>query len=152
MCSAAKVNRYKPEGRPRQFLLQLVSDLTSNFAILTVFYYFKPKTKTTVIIESDRLELKKNLFFAVRHGVLIGSAAWRQFLDCNQTEESFMHINRVTIGVIIDCTVFIIIIIRVVIIQNTQAVVNTNKHTHRHRTAAILSMIVIPDHGLVFAL
>ena len=34
MCSAATVNRYKPEGRPRQFLLQLVSNLTS---ILTVF-------------------------------------------------------------------------------------------------------------------
>lgn len=103
-------------------------------------------------VVAGNVALRYGLCVPRRHGVLIGSAAWRQFLDCNQTEESFMHINRVTIGVIIDCTVFIIIIIRVVIIQNTQAVVNTNKHTHRHRTAAILSMIVIPDHGLVFAL
>ena len=42
MCSAATVNRYKPEGRPRQFLLQLVSDLTS---ILTVFLLFEAQNK-----------------------------------------------------------------------------------------------------------
>ena len=51
MYTAATVNQYKPEGRPRQFLLQLVSDLTS---ILTVFLINQSKTKTTVIIESDR--------------------------------------------------------------------------------------------------
>ena len=37
MCSAATVNQYKPEGRPRQFLLQLVSDLTSNFDRFLLF-------------------------------------------------------------------------------------------------------------------
>ena len=42
MYTAATINRFKPEGRPRQFLLQLVSDLTS---ILTVFYYFNSETR-----------------------------------------------------------------------------------------------------------
>ena len=37
MCSAATVNQYKPEGRPRQFLLQLVSNLTSNFDRFLLF-------------------------------------------------------------------------------------------------------------------
>ena len=37
MCSAATVNRYKPAGRPGHFLLQLVSNLTSNFDRFLLF-------------------------------------------------------------------------------------------------------------------
>ena len=42
MYTAATVNQYKPEGRPRKFLLQLVSDLTS---ILTVFLIYLIQNK-----------------------------------------------------------------------------------------------------------
>jgi hypothetical protein len=42
MYSAATVNQFKPAGRPRQFLLQLVSNLTS---ILTVFFINLIKNK-----------------------------------------------------------------------------------------------------------
>ena len=66
MYTAAAVNLYKPEGWPRQFLLQLVSDLTSNFIWpLFIIILFKPKTKTMVIIDNFCyvLSAKKNVFF-----------------------------------------------------------------------------------------
>ena len=37
MYTAATINRFKPAGWPRQFLLQLVSDLTSNFDRFLLF-------------------------------------------------------------------------------------------------------------------
>ena len=64
MCSDATVNRYKPEGRPRQFLLQLVSDLTS---ILTVFFNYLIKNKYYGKSGTFRYVIRIFFFFPVQH-------------------------------------------------------------------------------------
>ena len=74
MCSAATVNRFKPAGWPRKFLLQLSSDLTS---ILTVFLINLIETKTTVIIERVWYVLKYFFFFAVTQSC----KCWRSFAE-----------------------------------------------------------------------
>ena len=56
------INRFKPEGRPRQFLLQLVSDLTS---ILTVFLINLIKNTDYGKSRTFLLRSKNFFFFAV---------------------------------------------------------------------------------------
>ena len=60
----ATINQYKPAGRPRQFLLQLVSDLTS---ILTVFLINLIKNKDYGKSQTFCYVLRKFLFFPVHH-------------------------------------------------------------------------------------
>ena len=62
MYSAATVNRFKPAGRPRQFLLQLVSNLTS---ILTVFLINLIKNKDYGKSQIFCYVLRNFLFFPV---------------------------------------------------------------------------------------